>query len=58
MMILMRARQEYIRTLGHARQLTAIFKDLEIGVFKGQLRSLCFYSILNEGKSRKKGWKY
>lgn len=54
----MSARQEYIRTLGHARQLTAIFKDLEIGVFKGQLRSLCFYSILNEGKSRKKGWKY
>lgn len=38
MMILMSARQEYIRTLGHARQLTAIFKDLEIGVFKGQLR--------------------
>lgn len=51
----MSARQEYIRALGHSRQLTAIFKGLEIGVFKGQQRNLGFYSILNEGKSRKKG---
>ena len=51
----MNVRQEYIRASGHSRQLTVIFKGLEIGVFKGQQRSPCFYSILNEGKSRKKG---
>lgn len=33
------------------------FKGLEIVVFKGEQRGLCFYSILNKGKSRKKGWK-